>query len=108
MFYTYILISKNSGRYYIGATGDLKVRIFAHNHGKVRSTGSYKPWELFYFEEFFSMGQALRREKQIKKWKSRDAIRRLGEHFRILDKSRILDFVAPKGGDKIGKIRAKV
>jgi len=37
------------------------------------------PWKLIYYEEFGSLSDARRREKQIKAWHSRDSIEKLIE-----------------------------
>ncbi len=50
MFYTYILQSVERSRLYVGSTEDLKNRFKEHNAGKVRSTKSYCPWKLIYYE----------------------------------------------------------
>ena len=64
-------------RNFIKSFGDIALRIEQHNKGFVKSTKSYRPWKLVYFEEFDNLGYARRREKQIKSWKSRAAIERL-------------------------------
>lgn len=77
MFYTYILKSKISSRYYIGSTNNLENRIERHNKGYVRSTKPFRPWKVIHTEKFKSLLESRRREKQIKGWKSRKAIERL-------------------------------
>ncbi len=76
MYSTYILkLSDNS--YYIGSTGNLSQRIFAHEQAKVRSTKNKLPCQLIYQENHGTRSEAQAREYQIKKWKSRAAIERL-------------------------------
>ncbi|HOR02092.1 MAG TPA: GIY-YIG nuclease family protein [Candidatus Woesebacteria bacterium] len=77
MPYTYILASVKDNSYYIGSTNNLKNRIEYHNEGRSKYTKLKKPWNLIYFEEFSSLSLARKREKQIKSWKSREAIERL-------------------------------
>ena len=77
MPYVYILISKKDRRYYIGSTSNYSVRLTLHNAGKVKSTKFYRPWQLVYSEEFDTLSEAVKRERQIKGWKSRASIERL-------------------------------
>lgn len=51
-----------------------------HNRGRVIFTKIDRPWELIYSENYPNLKEARRREKQIKKWKSRVAIERLFKH----------------------------
>ncbi len=76
-FYTYIIQSKQNGRYYIGFSVDLEKRVEKHNAGGTASTRPYRPWELVYFEEFETKTEALKREKEIKKKKSRNYIEKI-------------------------------
>jgi putative endonuclease len=52
MHYVYVLKSQIKERIYIGETADLKNRLERHNLGKVKSTKSYKPWKLIYYEAY--------------------------------------------------------
>jgi putative endonuclease len=76
-FWTYVL-ENPSGRFYIGSTANLSVRFCQHNDS---SSGSDKyapkngPWALVWREAFPSRGQAVQRERQIKKMKSARWIR---------------------------------
>jgi len=67
MFFAYILQSEKSGRYYVGHTSDLKMRIKADNSGKVKATKNKGPWNCVYREQFETKLQANRRELEIKK-----------------------------------------
>ena len=77
MFYVYILISQPTDSYYIGYTTDIAARLLEHNNGKVSATKAKRPWKVFYIEEFTAEKYAVRRERQLKSWKSRAAIERL-------------------------------
>ena len=81
MFYVYILHSMKNGKYYVGSSENVQERLEKHNAGLVKSTKSYLPWGLLYYEEFLSLLEAKLREKQIKGWKKRSAIERLIKHF---------------------------
>jgi len=67
--YIYILSNKNKTVLYIGVTSNLIKRIEGHknNEGSV-FTKRYNVNELVYFEEFTDINQAIKREKQLKKW----------------------------------------
>ena len=67
MFYVYILKSKRDHRLYIGSTNDLRRRFAEHNNGQVRSTKSRTPFELRYYEAYFSEEDARHRERSLKK-----------------------------------------
>jgi len=66
----YILQSQETGRYYIGSTCNLERRLKDHKRGNTRTTRIHKPWFLVYTEEFETLTEARKREKQIKRWKS--------------------------------------
>lgn len=67
MFYVYVLQSIQSGWLYIGVTDTIDRRIKEHNNGKVRSTKSYRPYQLIKTEKYLNKTEALKRERQIKK-----------------------------------------
>lgn len=52
---------------YIGSSNDLRRRLSEHNSGKVQSTKSRKPFELRYYESFYSETDARKREYSLKK-----------------------------------------
>ena len=75
MHYTYILFSQSANKYYIGATSDgLQERLRKHLSHHKGFTGKYSDWTMVYHETFESFCEALAREKEIKKWKSRKKI----------------------------------
>ena len=77
MFYVYILQSLKDGSYYVGQTNDVSNRLERHNSRRQSATRSKVPWELVYTEPFDTRSQAVRRELEIKSWKSRRAIKEL-------------------------------
>jgi len=81
MFFVYILKSVHNGRYYIGSSDNIERRLHQHNLGLVRSTKHYAPWLLVGKEQFLTLSEARKREKQLKSWKKRSAIERLLKHF---------------------------
>jgi putative endonuclease len=66
MYYVYIIKSKKYKCCYIGCTEDLKKRLVKHNDNKVNSTKHRGPWEVRYYEAFFSKADAFYREKKLK------------------------------------------
>ncbi|MFQ5776613.1 MAG: GIY-YIG nuclease family protein [Terriglobia bacterium] len=77
MFTVYILQSERTGRYYVGQTSNLPKRLHYHQCGLTRSGRNRGPWRVVYQEEFSTRSEAVRRERQIKKWKSRRYLEKL-------------------------------
>ncbi len=77
MYYVYIIRSKTKGRYYTGSSKNVFERLKSHNKGKVRSTKSFRPWEIVCIETFENKSEALKREKQIKSYKGGNAFKKL-------------------------------
>jgi len=72
MFWAYV-IQNPEGKFYIGHTEDLDLRLQSHNRtDKVVGKYSRKngPWGLVSSEAHPSRAEAMAREKQIKAWKS--------------------------------------
>ena len=67
-FYVYIMASK-SRRIYTGMTNNIERRVKQHKAGEIEGfTQRYKINRLVHFEEFQYVGNAIRREKEIKGW----------------------------------------
>src|SRR5690554_2852066 len=77
MYFLYILYSENLDRYYIGYTENIHIRLKEHLWEHKGFTSKAKDWELKYSETFEEKTDAMARERQIKKWKSRRLIERL-------------------------------
>ena len=71
MYTVYILYSEQFDRFYVGQTDNITIRLERHNAGTVKSTKAYIPWKIVYTQEFETRSQAVRREHEIKKKKSR-------------------------------------
>ncbi len=68
-YYVYILASK-SRVLYVGITSRLYTRLREHRSGEFGGfTSDYKVHRLVYFECFQWVDSAIRREKQIKRWR---------------------------------------
>lgn len=66
--FTYILRCGN-GEYYVGSTEDIEKRIRQHKTGKGgHFTRLHLPIELVYTEEYPTLSQAFKRERQLHGW----------------------------------------
>ena len=77
MFWVYVLQNPD-GHFYVGHTDNLRNRVASHNRtDKVigKFTRKNGPWVLVWSEEYPSRSIAMRRERQIKSWKSARLIR---------------------------------
>ena len=78
MFHAYILYSASLDKYYIGYCGnDLEKRLKNHLSNHSGFTANAKDWKIVLNETFDSKKEAMDRERQIKKWKSRKMIEAL-------------------------------
>jgi putative endonuclease len=68
--YVYILASRKNGVLYTGVTADLITRTYQHKNSYAPGFSSkYNVRKLVYFEFHSDIRFAIRREKQIKRWK---------------------------------------
>ncbi len=69
-YYIYILTNNKNRTLYIGVTNNIERRVYEHktklNDGFTKKYGLDK---LIYLEAFFNINDAIKREKNIKKWK---------------------------------------
>ncbi|MCR8666500.1 GIY-YIG nuclease family protein [Aestuariibaculum sp. M13] len=69
VYYVYILTNKNHTVLYVGRTKQLNIRLKQHrNNSQKTFTGRYNVHKLVYFETTKYVNNAIKREKQIKKW----------------------------------------
>jgi putative endonuclease len=70
MGYVYIVSNKHNTVFYTGVTNDIERRAGEHKAG-VGSifTSKFKCNVLIYFEQYMTMGEAIAREKLLKRWK---------------------------------------
>ena len=67
-YYVYILRCKD-GSYYTGHAKDVEKRFEMHKKGRgARYTRTHEPEELVYIEQFENRGEAMKRERKIKKF----------------------------------------
>jgi putative endonuclease len=80
-FYVYILTNKRNGTLYTGVTSDLEQRIWDHKHNVYGGfTKRYKVHMLVYYKDGGDALTAIRREKQIKKWRHNWRIQLIEKH----------------------------
>ena len=77
MFYLYILKSEKINSYYVGVSNDVEERLKRHLSNHNGYTAKAKDWIIAYTESFETKAEALKREKQIKNWKSKLMIQKL-------------------------------
>lgn len=69
IYFVYLLASKRNGTLYIGVTNNLARRVNEHKEKVVKGfTQRYDVSMLVYYEMHDDINEAIRREKQLKKW----------------------------------------
>ena len=68
--YVYIMTNKHKTVLYIGVTNNLARRIYEHKNHLLKNSFSdrYNLEYCIYYEEFSCFAQAIKREKELKKW----------------------------------------
>lgn len=89
---TYIMANRKNGAIYTGSASDLPTRIGQHKQGVgAEFTKKHGCFTLVWYEQFTSMTEAVRREKQIKRWDRQWKIDLIEtENSQWLDRSREL------------------
>ena len=77
MYYTYIIRCTTDGSFYKGHTNNLEDRLKQHNSGKSEYTSRNGTWEIFYYEEFNTREDAIKRENYFKSAAGRRFIQKL-------------------------------
>ena len=87
-YYIYMLTNKGGTVLYIGVTNSLENRMAWHWNTKKNSfVKRYNLDRLVYYEEYGDVGDAIAREKQLKRWgreKKNDLVRRLNPKWEDL------------------------
>lgn len=81
MYYTYILRSKKDGKWYTGATNNLRKRLMEHNNDMEKSTKNRGPFEIIYYEACVVKGDAFAREKYLKSGLGKRFVKNRIKHF---------------------------
>ena len=65
----FYILTCSDGSFYIGSTTNIKNRVKIHNQGKGATyTAKRRPVHLVYYEAFETLDDAVKRERQVKKW----------------------------------------
>ena len=69
-YYVYLLTSSDNSVFYVGVTNDLIRRVIEHKMHKYEGfTDKYGVTKLVYFELYSNVDDAIKREKQLKRYK---------------------------------------
>ena len=69
-YYLYVLSNKYNATLYIGVTNDLERRMYEHKNKLIDGfTKTYRLNRVVYFETFQYVNDAIKPEKNMKKWK---------------------------------------
>jgi len=92
----YFMSNKNRTVIYIGVTSDLISRVIQHKLGKGSTfTKKYNCTDLIYYEAFYSIEEAIAREKQLKNWHKEwkwNQVRAFNSELKDLSESIGIDF----------------
>ncbi|MGV6861667.1 MAG: GIY-YIG nuclease family protein [Putridiphycobacter sp.] len=85
IYYVYILLCSDN-TYYTGVTSNLNKRIDQHNSSYFENSYTSKrlPVRLVYYCEFIHIGDAIDKEKQIKKWSKAKKEALINGKFKLL------------------------
>ena len=78
--YVYMITNERNGTLYIGVTSDLQKRIWEHKSKTVEGfSKKYGLGRLVWYEVHDDINEAIRREKQLKKWERKWKLRIIEE-----------------------------
>jgi len=75
LYFVYAL-RNHEGQLYIGFTTELERRVRQHQEDKGGWTQRRGPWELVYYETFADRREAMRRERNLKRGRTNQELRR--------------------------------
>jgi putative endonuclease len=84
-YFVYILYSPSLGSHYIGSCQEIEIRLKKHLCNHQGFTSKAKDWQLAYHESYPEKSGALKRERQLKRWKSKRRIEQLIERARLVE-----------------------
>lgn len=85
MWFLYILLCDQK-IFYVGITDNLKRRISQHKNGYSKYTHKFSDIKFVYYEEQKTLADAMRRERQIKRWSSAKKIALIKGDIELLKK----------------------
>jgi len=74
-YYTYIIESSVSKKWYIGHTNDIERRLIEHNSGQNKSTKGKGLWKLIFLSRFNNNLDANKFELKLKKLRNKEFIK---------------------------------
>ncbi len=80
LYFFYVLYSAELDKFYIGHTSNLEERLRKHNSNHKGFTGKADDWTIVFSEKFQTKEEAYKREREVKKWKSKKMIEKLIEN----------------------------
>ncbi len=78
-YYVYVLQSLSRHYLYVGLTSNLNQRFDTHQSGRNKTTTPYRPFQLYYVEQFSSRLEARQREKYLKSGSGKEFLKRLSQ-----------------------------
>ena len=65
----FYILRCSDGSFYVGSTTNIENRLKKHNQGKgAAHTVKRRPVQLVYHEQFSNLNDAVKRERQVKRW----------------------------------------
>jgi len=87
-YFVYIFYSEEQDIYYIGSSENPEKRLKKHLSNHIGFTSKCNDWKVYHKEVFQEKSEALKREKQLKAWKSKVRIQQLIEKTKMVRASR--------------------
>ncbi|HWA25053.1 MAG TPA: GIY-YIG nuclease family protein [Lacunisphaera sp.] len=73
--YRVYLLKNPDGRFYIGVSENVSLRLDQHNAGQSKWTAKYRPWTLVWESSGLSLGEARKLENHLKRQKGGNGLR---------------------------------
>ncbi len=77
MFYVYAIKSLSRNYIYVVPTENIERRVKEHQNGDNKTTAPYRPFVLFYTEEFTTRSEARKKEKLLKSGSGKEFLKHL-------------------------------
>ena len=83
MYFTYIIESASSKKWYYGHTAEPERRLTEHNNGQNKSTKNKGPWKIIFLRSFDTKQEANRFELELKRIRNKSYIKKKFSAFFI-------------------------